>query len=184
MTEDGKKLIKKETYTDQEFTRNLEDEEKRFREKFPPARNFKVASGYFEKLSLLLDDRIASEDRKPELSWAASALKKHSRIWIPVSAVTLVIIGLIIFLPVINTPRQVANAPADSSYNLLDLDESYAHEAVVYEDASLNLELDSSDKDIGLSLSQPSDNDTTLTDADIIDYLSQQDIDPDLLAEL
>lgn len=176
--------MKKEINTDQEFTRNIEDEEKQFRNKYPPAQNFRVPSGYFEKLSLLLDERIASDERKPVISWAASALKKHSRIWIPLSAAAVVIIGLIIFLPVNNTQRQVANIPADSSCNILDLDESYAHEAVVYEDAKLNLELEDSDQDVGLSLSQPSDSDTTLTDSDIIDYLSQQEIDPDLLAEL
>jgi|WetSurMetagenome_2_1015567.scaffolds.fasta_scaffold28954_3 hypothetical protein len=180
----GKEKMTENSNKGNEFSAKPEEEEKLFRTKYPPAQNLKVPSGYFEKLPYVMQDRIAAEDQKPLSTWFNRASQRYQSLVMPVSIAALLIISLIVFLPGRKSQTQSALNSIDSSAYSLGYDESYAHEAIAIESVDLNNEIDSLEDDLGEALSRPAMNDSSLSDDDIIEYLNQQDIDPELLAEL
>lgn len=103
---------------------------------------------------------------------------------IPLAIVAAMLIAVFLFLPGKKSEQQATNTDTLPPASIYDYDESYAREAIALEDASLSDAVENTDDDLGYILSMSAANDTTLSETDIIDYLNDQEIDPELLAEL
>lgn len=165
------------------FTFSNEREEL-FRKKFPPAKGFRVPEGYFDSLSANIRRSIESTEHKPRHALFTDITNMLRRAWIPVSLLAALFIAFIVFFPGRKSGQQTVTESSVASAGLSSYDESYAGEAIAIEAADLSDEIENSNADPGLMLSKLSQNDTTLSKTDIINYLNQQDIDPELLAEL
>jgi hypothetical protein len=142
---------------------------------------FNVPEGYFDDLSKKMQEKIASGNQ-------SKTVRLHSyfstrNIAIAASVAALIIAGLLI-IPAIqnnsNSGKGLSNAnqteiPAEN----LMYDESVAMQNDAdYQQIDLNEEMEI------IPVAEHFATDTTITDEDIIQYLSNEDLDTDLLAEL
>lgn len=142
---------------------------------------FKVPEGYFDDLSKKMQEKIASGI--PVKAVRLRSYFSTRNITIAASVAALIIAGILI-IPAIqnnsNSGKGLSNAnqteiPAE---NLL-YDESVAMQNDAdYQQIDLNEEMEI------IPVAEHFAADTTITDEDIIQYLSNEDLDTDLLAEL
>ncbi len=159
-------------------------EEEIFRRKYPHSEGFKAPEGYFDSLSEQLREQIANSENKPVQRWYNLRRQTLRPVMIPMAIVAAVLIAVFLFRPGKKSEQQVLNTDTLQPASIYDYDESYAREAIAFEDVSLSDVVENTGDDLGYILSMSAANDTTLSETDIIDYLNDQEIDPELLAEL
>lgn len=169
---------------DKEIGSFMRDEEDNFKRKYPHGEGFKVPEGYFDSLSERLREQITNAEAKPAQQRYSLGYQALRPVIIPLAIVAAVLIAAFFFLPGKKAEQQAINNDSLQPASIYDYDESYAREAIAFEEATLSEEVENSDDDLGLVLSLSAATDTTLSETDIIDYLDQIEIDPELLAEL
>jgi hypothetical protein len=180
----GKRKMTGNTNKDQEFLNLIDEDEELFKKKFPKREGLKVPDGYFDSLSQRVQDRVAASDKKSPAKWFSLGQQSVKTLLIPVTITAVVLIAFIILLPNKKIEQQAIKTDTTPSASTFDYDASYAQEAIAIEDFDLRNEVANSKKDLGLVMSRVAENDTTISDSDIIEYLSEQEIDLELLAEL
>ncbi|HOW30390.1 MAG TPA: hypothetical protein PLP88_02385 [Bacteroidales bacterium] len=163
---------------------DFEEQEALFRQKFPLSGSLKTPPSYFDTLPSRIQDRIAMNDKRPVFTWISNTYRTTRPVLIPVSLVAAILIVTSILLPIQKKENAVATTDTTSSTGVYEYDASYAHEVIAFEEADVAEEIENSEYDLGTTLGQTSGNDTTLSQSEIIDYLNQNEIEPELLAEL
>jgi len=144
---------------------------------------FRVPAGYFDELPGRVQDRILTErNGKRPVTWLTRLLRTR-KIWIPVLAAACILIALFISLPVNKSTRPMA-VTSDSLNLKAAYDASYAGENISADYAEIDKVLSDSWFDAKTNISFIRTNDTELSNDSIIDYLQDQEMDPELLAQL
>lgn len=172
------------SHKDHEFLSLLHEEEEIFRRKYPHGEGFKAPDRYFDSLMERLREQIADQKETGTHRWYSLNRRSLKPVFIPIGIVAALLIAVFLFLPGKKPVQQATNTDTLQPSGIYEYDESYAREAIAIEDASLLEEVENSKDDFGYILSISAANDTTLSEADIIDYLNDQEVDPELLAEL
>ncbi|HPT14140.1 MAG TPA: hypothetical protein PK796_05075 [Bacteroidales bacterium] len=180
----GSEKMAGSSHKDQKFLSFLHEEEEKFRTKYPHGEGFKAPDGYFDSLSERLREQIANSENELAQRWYTLNRQTLKPVMIPLAIVAAMLIAVFLFLPEKKSDQQATNTDTLPPASIYDYDESYAREAIALEDASLSDAVENTDDDLGYILSMSAANDTTLSETDIIDYLNDQEIDPELLAEL
>lgn len=172
------------SHKDQEYPGFMDEEEDIFKRKYPHGDGYKTPDGYFDLLSERLREQIAKSENKPAQRWYSLGHQALKPVMIPLALLAAVLIAIFLFLPGKKSEQQALNNDTLQPASIYDYDESYAREAIAFEDASLSDAVENTGDDLGYILSISAANDTTLCETDIIEYLNDQEIDPELLAEL
>lgn len=147
---------------------------------------FKVPVNYFEELPGRIEQTIRKEETGPQLNNAGSSTTRRIIIYriAPLLAAASVIIALFFLFPVSKTSNVASNNTNDSLNLTASYDASYATEAIQDEYVLMNEMLDDPDAQLNVETSSDFYESNEISDEDITDYLMDQDIDTDLLAEL
>jgi hypothetical protein len=159
-------------------TPSLQDEKQLFK-KLESLRNadhgLQVPDGYFDSLSSRISDRI--NKKSPTAIGSLIITLKKKVVLIPITAIASVILALFILFP--SGQKVPAIAGNELSEISLAYDASYAEEAYFSESCQIETEL----KELALSgtasnIVQPGE----VTTTEIIEYLGNQEIDPEILS--
>ncbi|NVO20350.1 MAG: hypothetical protein HXX13_11650 [Bacteroidetes bacterium] len=146
--------------------------------------HFKVPETYFDQLPGRIHDRIGKESMPGILSLLKKMPYLKPRIVFPLAAAIIIIGGILIFLPRTKDSNRDLVMKQDSSVNMEEYDESYATEAQFEEFSYAYQTLQDSDLTNEVISGFISQNENSVSEQDIAEYLKDQDIDSDVLAEL
>lgn len=142
---------------------------------------FKVPEGYFDDLSKKMQEKIASGN-------PAKAVRLHSyfstrNIAIAASVAALIIAGLFI-VPAIQKNNNSNNGLSNANQTEIPAENLMYDESVAMQNDADYQQIDLNEEMEIIPVAEHFATDTTITDEDIIQYLSNEDLDTDLLAEL
>lgn len=142
---------------------------------------FKVPEGYFDDLSKKMQEKIASGN-------PAKAVRLHSyfstrNIAIVASVAALIIAGLLI-IPAIQNNSNSGNGFSNANQTEIPAENLMYDESVAMQNDADYQQIDLNEEMEIIPVAEHFATDTTITDEDIIQYLSNEDLDTDLLAEL
>ena len=149
----------------------------------PGEESFRVPEGYFHDLPGRIQDKIISaRNEEGAFAWFLKLVLAR-KVWIPALVTACLLIALFIFLP-----GQKASQPLAASADTLGLkaayDASYAGETYNAEFAEIDKVMSDPTFDTGSSISFIHTSDPEITGESILDYLQDQELDPELLAQL
>jgi hypothetical protein len=144
---------------------------------------FKVPEGYFEELPGQIQSLINTPSSDPSFAHS-SGHDLFGSVWIRIATAAVIIIALFLSIPLNKSGKDISSNTADTSNISAAYDASYANDATHSDYVSaIRLMEDPSEK-IDESVSSITISDDGITDEDIIEYLKEQELDTDVLAQL
>jgi hypothetical protein len=157
---------------------------KRFSSTMSEKQVFKVPDGYFESLPARIQDEIAAKaGRNLRSSWLQGLLLVR-KAWIPVLSVAIVSLVLLILLPGQNHSDQASADTQDTLNSIEAYDASYAGDAINEEYLKIYQTVEDPNLENVLPVSFVSSSNDGITADDIVEYLQEQELDSEVLAQL
>lgn len=146
---------------------------------------FKAPDNYFGELPGRIEQAIRNQEKGQKLKNTGSSTSRivMYRV-VPILAAASVIIALFFLFPVGKTTVLTSGSPYDSLNPNASYDASYATEAIQDDYVEMNEMLNAPDAQFDIEMTSEFYESNEITDQDISDYLMDQDLDTDLLAEL
>jgi hypothetical protein len=157
---------------------------RRFLPDNPGKEPFKVPEGYFDTLPGRIRDEIGA---RPATKFNPASIRSYftfRRVLAPVLAIAVVAVLIFFLLPHPNSSKQSMVENKDTLNLTAGYDASYAGEALFdeYESISKMIEESNLTQDADISFTTTSND--GITNEDICDYLQEQELDSDVIAEL
>jgi hypothetical protein len=174
-------MKKRNLHTDQ-----TEPEEllRRFLTENPGNEPFKVPEGYFDRLPGRIRDEIVSKTSGKFNPFSFRSFFTVRRVWVPVLAIAVVCIVVYFLLPYPERTQQSLVENKDTLNMSTGYDASYAGEALLDEYASISKMIEESSLTQDADISFITTSNDGITNEDICDYLQEQELDSDVIAEL
>jgi hypothetical protein len=145
---------------------------------------FMVPAGYFDELPGRILDKIAVDKRRPAGSWKGASIFVFRNAWISYLAAATIIIALILIIPWQRSSNKVLTEIHDTLNLNTDYDASYANDAALADykviEEYLGNPSNSNYKTLNFNIMDLEE----IPDEAIIEYLNEQELDTELLAEL
>jgi len=165
---------------------SLDPEEilERFSSGLEESKAFKVPEGYFDTLPSRIQDEISAQAQKKLHFPRLWGLFTTRRAWIPLLAVTTMLVAIFLFIPGRKNSQNTLAEIHDTLNLKVAYDASYAGDANFEEYVKVNDLLEKPGVKNPDSVSLFKTSYTGISDDDIIDYLKDQELDSEVLAQL
>lgn len=148
------------------------------------AEAFKVSDAYFDELPSRIRDSItASNGKSVEYKWFPAALASKL-VLIPALSIVILLVAIYFSIPSDKSSGISQIEVTDTSGVSLASDASYMQDVVTDEYTTIYKLMESAESISSNSVSFSSVSSDEISDDDIINYLEEQDLDTDVLAEL